>query len=71
VLESWTQQTLGKRITGTKVVNRFGGKPTIARIIGRTLCRSIPLEYLSFLVRNDGVHDLLSGTRVVKVEETT
>jgi uncharacterized RDD family membrane protein YckC len=60
------QRTLGKLLTKTKVVTKNGGKPTFAQILGRTLSRSIPLEYLSYLISVNGVHDRLSGTSVVK-----
>jgi uncharacterized RDD family membrane protein YckC len=59
-------QTLGKMITKTKVVDENGDKPTLERIMTRTLCRFIPFEAFSFLVPNPiGWHDSLSRTRVV------
>jgi uncharacterized RDD family membrane protein YckC len=60
------QRTLGKVLTKTKVVSLTGGKPTLKQIILRTLSRSIPFEYFSYLVTVEGIHDRLSKTRVVK-----
>jgi uncharacterized RDD family membrane protein YckC len=60
------QRTLGKLLTKTMVVTKTGGKPTFGQVLGRTLSRSIPFEYLSYLVSVNGIHDRLSGTRVIK-----
>lgn len=60
------QRTFGKILTRTKVVTITGGKPTFLQILGRTLSRSIPFEYLSYFVTMTGIHDRLSGTRVIK-----
>ena len=64
--ESWFQKTLGKLLTKTKVVSLEGNKPTFIQIVFRTLSRSIPFEYFSFLFTVEGIHDRLSKTRVVK-----
>jgi uncharacterized RDD family membrane protein YckC len=66
VLEGLTSRTLGKFITGTYVVTDEGLKPSFATILGRTLCRFIPFEALTFLLSSVGFHDRLSHTRVVK-----
>jgi len=59
-------QTLGKMITGTKVVTENGEKPSLDKIMTRTLCRFIPFEAFSFLGPGAiGWHDSLSKTRVV------
>jgi uncharacterized RDD family membrane protein YckC len=60
------QRTLGKLVTKTKVVSVTGDKPTIRQIIYRTLSRSIPFEYFSYLGTVEGIHDKLSKTRVIK-----
>lgn len=67
-LEGLTGRTLGKLLTGTKVVNAKGEKPSFAQICGRSLCRIIPFEPFSFLFGEvaRGWHDSLSGTYVVK-----
>ena len=64
--ESIFQRTLGKVLTKTKVVSLTGEKPTLKQVIFRTLSRSIPFEYFSYLATVEGIHDRLSKTRVVK-----
>lgn len=66
VWEGLTSRTLGKLITGTYVVTDEGLKPSFANILGRTLCRFIPFEALSFIFGSLGFHDRFSHTRVVK-----
>jgi hypothetical protein len=58
-------KTLGKFITKTKVVIK-GRKPSINDIMRRTFCRLIPFDRLSFLFMENGIHDGLSNTRVIK-----
>jgi len=70
LFEQLTGRTLGKLITGTKVVNEDGGTPTFGQILGRSACRFIPFEPFSFLFGTDvkfpaGWHDRFSKTRVV------
>jgi len=66
-LEAAFGRTLGKLITGTKVVNEAGGTPTFGQIVGRTLCRFIPFEAFSFLSQEArGWHDSIPKTYVVK-----
>lgn len=59
--------TPAKLITKTKVVMRDGSKPSIGKIIIRSVCRLIPLEAFSFLFDSNpvGWHDSLSDTLVV------
>lgn len=69
VLEATTGRTIGKFITGTRVVNATSGKPSFKQILGRTFCRLIPFEAVSFLGNKGfpiGWHDSIPGTRVVK-----
>lgn len=49
LLEATTARSLGKLITGTKVVNKDGGTPSFGQILGRSACRLIPFEPFSFL----------------------
>jgi Predicted membrane protein/domain len=65
-METTYQTTVGKLITKTRVVMKDGNKPGISDIIGRTACRLIPLDPISFLFVPDYFHDFLSGTTVVK-----
>ena len=69
VFESAFGWTVGKLITGTRVVRADGDKPNVPQIIGRTFARFIPFEPFSvaFGSSNNGWHDSLSGTRVVRV----
>jgi uncharacterized RDD family membrane protein YckC len=60
-------RTLGKLITGTRVVDETGEPPSFKQILGRTFARLIPLEAFSFLKSSGiGAHDSLPGTRVVR-----
>lgn len=69
LLEAVSGRTLGKLITGTKVVTEDGQKPSFADIAVRTLCRCIPFEPFSFFGSGTGGwHDSLSKTRVVKAK---
>ncbi|MGB4848612.1 MAG: RDD family protein [Saprospiraceae bacterium] len=63
------QQTIGKLLTKTKVVSITGEQPTLKQIIFRTLARSIPFEYFSFLADVVGIHDVISKTRVIKTQD--
>lgn len=68
VLEGVFGRTLGKIVTGTRVVTVDGHKPSLPKIIGRSLLRFIPFEALTFFGPNGrGWHDRLSGTRVIKM----
>ena len=65
--ESLAGRTLGKLITGTRLVTVSGGRPTFGQILLRTVIRLIPLEAISFLGKSPvGLHDRWSGTRVVR-----
>ena len=71
-------RTLGKLITGLKVVDIDGNKPKVGKIAIRTLCRLIPFDYLSFFGTDkwsseenlDGFwHDSISKTYVVRMKK--
>ena len=66
IMESFFNKTIGKFITGTKVVTVSGEKPLFETILGRTLSRLIPFDNFSFLIFTNGIHDELSGTKLVK-----
>ncbi|MGK4566250.1 RDD family protein [Flavobacterium sp. 3HN19-14] len=62
-------RTIGKFITKTVVVDEFGEKPTANAILLRSICRVIPLEFVTFLgTPPRGWHDRLSNTYVVQTE---
>jgi uncharacterized RDD family membrane protein YckC len=70
--EALSGRTLVKMVTGTKAVNEDGTKLAPVRALGRTLCRFIPFEPLSFLGQNRrprGWHDRIPGTIVISVKE--
>ena len=67
VLESLTGRTLGKVITGTKVVDADGNKPSFGKTLARSLCRNIPFEPFSVLSSDArGWHDSIPKTWVVR-----
>ena len=69
VMEGMFGLTIGKLITGTRVVDEQGGPPTWRQAVLRSLARLIPFEAFSVLFSDDGVargwHDSLPRTRVV------
>ncbi len=66
-LEALFGRTLGKLVTGTKVVDENGNPPTWGKAFGRTLCRFIPFEAFSFFKSDArGWHDSIPKTYVVK-----
>lgn len=71
IFEGLFQKTLGKLITGTKVLMENGSKPDLKHILGRTFARMIPFEPLSVLFNTRGWHDTLSKTIVVPKNYST
>jgi uncharacterized RDD family membrane protein YckC len=64
VLFGWT---VGKLITGTRVVTNDGGKPSALQVVGRTAARFVPFEPFSILGNSPTAwHDRWSGTRVIR-----
>lgn len=70
IFETTSARTLGKLITGTKVVMAdTGEKPTAQTILKRSLCRLIPFEAFSFFGGDGtGWHDRFTGTAVVIIK---
>lgn len=66
IMEIKFQKTIGKFVTKTRVVKVNGEKPENSDIISRTFCRLIPFDRISFLFTQNGIHDFLSKTKVVK-----
>ncbi|MCW1922341.1 hypothetical protein OKA05_07235 [Luteolibacter arcticus] len=59
--------TPGKLLTRTAVCDAEGFSPTRLRLLGRTMARLIPLDWLSFFGRDGtGWHDAASKTYVVR-----
>ena len=70
LIEGITGRSLGKYITGTKVVMGNGEKPGFSDVLARSLGRLIPFEAFSFLGDSGrGWHDTLSKTYVVDVKK--
>ena len=69
VMEGLFGLTIGKWITGTRVVDEAGGPPSWRQALLRSLARLIPFEAFSVLLSEDGAargwHDRLPRTRVV------
>lgn len=61
--EYLTGRTLGKYITNTSVIDASTGEqPAIYKILLRTLLRMFPLDFLSYLLSTQGIHDHFSKT---------
>lgn len=62
-------RTLGKLVTGTKVVSTNSENLRFIQVFVRTLVRAFPIEMISFLGKNPtGWHDSLSKTMVVNAK---
>jgi uncharacterized RDD family membrane protein YckC len=65
--EFFSGLTLGKLLTGTRVVTDTGGAPGFQQLLVRSVARLVPLESLSFLGAPPvGWHDRWSRTRVIR-----
>jgi uncharacterized RDD family membrane protein YckC len=68
LFEWQTGKTLGKFITNTRVTDVHGNQASLAQILLRTMLRIPIIDGISLLLRSEnGLHDNLSGTRVVKI----
>lgn len=67
-ISEWsTGKTVGKFLTGTKVVNEEGKSPTFSQALARTLIRYVPFEFLTFFgSETRGLHDRWANTYVIK-----
>lgn len=66
--EGFGGRTIGKYITGTRVVDLAGNPPSKNAVLNRTLCRLIPFLPFSLLYGSgDGWHDRVSKTRVINL----
>ena len=70
VLEGLLGISIGKLVTGTRVVDGHGRASSLRTAVMRTLCRFIPFEPLSLAFsphdRTRGWHDTRSRTCVVR-----
>ena len=62
--------TIGKLVTGTRVVDEQGGRPTWRQVLIRTAMRFVPFEPLSAFGEKGSEprpwHDTVAKTRVVR-----
>ncbi len=65
-LEAASGRTIGKLITGTRVVDKDGKVPALGTIFRRSLSRIVPFEAFSFLGNARGWHDAWTDTWVVE-----
>ena len=66
VLEAIFKTTAGKALTNTMIVNTRGKTAGILQMIGRTFCRFVPFDGLSFLKADGrGWHDSFTDTYIV------
>lgn len=65
--ETIWQRTIGKILTRTRVVTRNNSKPGFRQILVRSWIRTISIDILSFLWAQNGHHDKLTDTIVVKI----
>lgn len=64
LFEAWLGKTPAKFLTRTRVVDLWGNKPGWLDIMGRSLCRLLPFDAVSFLFGSDW-HDRFSKTIVI------
>jgi len=67
VMEAVWGKSVGKMLTKTKIVTTSGKRPELISILGRSLCRYIPLEPFSVLFSDlpQGWHDSIPRILVV------
>ena len=66
--ESLFGQTIGKLITRTRVVSLDDSNASFLKILLRTLLRLVPIDFISYLISPNGIHDNLSKTKLVKLQ---
>jgi uncharacterized RDD family membrane protein YckC len=66
-------RTLGKLISGSRVVSNDGTNASAGNIVVRTLARLMPFEAFSIFINDDRImwHDRWSHTLVVNVKKST
>ncbi len=69
LMEYFTKgRTIGKYITGSKVISTDGTQPTLQDYFIRNISRFVPFDALSFLGGGNGWHDSWSDTRVIHIK---
>jgi uncharacterized RDD family membrane protein YckC len=69
LMESTFGRSLGKLVTGTKVINLEGKRPKVLTLLGRSFARLVPFEPFSFFGNGGGWHDRWTDTRVVDMRK--
>jgi uncharacterized RDD family membrane protein YckC len=68
LFETLLGQTLGKLLTKTKVVDTSNKRPSLIRVLARSVLRLNPLDVSSYLFGgSQGTHDTLSGTKLIRL----
>ena len=68
--ETLFQRSPAKFITGTRVINHDGSKPSFGTIVKRTFCRMIPFDHFSYLGEaGKGWHDSIPEAYVIDVKK--
>ena len=67
LMEGYLGATVGKFVTGTRVVTESAERPSLGVIWKRTWLRAIPFEAFSFFGARPGWHDRWSRTRVISI----
>jgi uncharacterized RDD family membrane protein YckC len=68
LFEYFTGQTIGKIVTKSKVISLTTDNNYFFFRIGvRTIMRFIPIDILSYLFTENGLHDWISKTKVIKL----
>ncbi len=62
--------TLGKLMTGTRVISNNDSPLKLKQILIRSLIRSIPVDAFTFFSKTPGWHDAWTDTKVIKTEKT-
>ena len=66
ILEGLLGRTIGKYVTRTKVISDLGAKPSLGKVLIRSIVRLFFVEVFSFFSSKPvGWHDRISGTKVV------
>lgn len=70
-LETYNGQTIGKRLTKTRVVNNNGTRPNFLKIFIRTVSRFFLLDAISYMFGFErGFHDQISSTTLKHKRKT-
>lgn len=70
LFEYFKGQTIGKIITKSQVISTTTNNDNyLIRIFFRTLMRLIPIDIISYIFTSRGLHDRISMTSVIRIEQ--